>query len=488
MIINRHKKGGVTDALMLTFVRVVTAVLGLVCTRIISDGFSFQDYGTYSQAMLLNSTITAITILGLTDAVNLYYNKYISQQDVQIRIVSNIFSLQIIIGIFAAFALIFFKESIVTYFSNTSLRPLILLIAVMPMMGNLLAMQQTLYVSIGKVDIVAKRNLIISVLRLVIFIVACYVTGEVGTILFFQLICDVAQVLYFGRDLKKKGIEIKIFTLNFSWIKKILKFSIPVSAFVVTSSLLRDSDKYIVSCFTDASTLAIFSNASKILPLDMFVASLTTVLLPIITRSVATNDKLQLQLIYRGYFNVSMAVGVILVGAAVVSAPSLMTLLYGEKYLVGLNVFIIYLFVTLVRFVNLALLFNAAGKSMIILVVSLIALILNIGLSVILMYWLGPMGCAIGTLVVSILINVAMMFMSKSILGKSAFVLIDWKWMARLLLLAIVCSIICYSVNSAIGINVYAFVIISIVYVGLMVILNWKRFNVEFKNLNKYKI
>ena len=64
------------DATILTLVKVVTALLGLVSTRIISDGFSFHIYGTYSQSMLLNTTISAITILGLTDAVNLYFNRF----------------------------------------------------------------------------------------------------------------------------------------------------------------------------------------------------------------------------------------------------------------------------------------------------------------------------------------------------------------------------------------------------------------------------
>lgn len=73
MKLHKRLNGSFVDAAFLTIVKVVTSLLGLVSTRIISDGFSFHLYGTYSQSMLLNTTISAIIILGLTDAVNLYF-------------------------------------------------------------------------------------------------------------------------------------------------------------------------------------------------------------------------------------------------------------------------------------------------------------------------------------------------------------------------------------------------------------------------------
>lgn len=65
-----------------------------------------------------------------------------------------------------------------------------------------------------------------------------------------------------------------------------MHFSIPMAIYVLTNSLTRDIDKYVISAFADTETLAIYTNASKILPFDMLTASLITVLIPIITRLI----------------------------------------------------------------------------------------------------------------------------------------------------------------------------------------------------------
>lgn len=304
MKLHKRLNGSFVDAAFLTIVKVVTSLLGLVSTRIISDGFSFHLYGTYSQSMLLNTTISAIIILGLTDAVNLYFNRFRDNKDFQQKYISNIFSLQIIIGVVASVVVIIGKNIWISYFDNEELAPLIKWVAAMPMLGNILGMQQVLFVSIGEVKIIAIRNLLVSVLRLIIFCIACYLTKNIETILILQLVCDLGQVLYFKHLLGKYGVKVELLIPQVKVIREVLIYSIPISAFVVTSSLLRDIDKYIVGFYTNSETLAIFSNASKILPLDMFVASLTTVLLPILTKSIVDDDKMKLRQIYNLYFSV----------------------------------------------------------------------------------------------------------------------------------------------------------------------------------------
>ena len=480
------------DATILTLVKVVTALLGLVSTRIISDGFSFHIYGTYSQSMLLNTTISAITILGLTDAVNLYFNRFKGNKYLQQKYLSNIFSLQLFIGFIASVVVIAGKQIWVDYFENIEIEPLMRWVAAMPMLSNLLAMQQVLFVSIGEVKIIAIRNLIVSIIRLVIFCIACYLTKNIETILILQLSCDLGQVIYFQYILKKRGIRIEILIPQINVIKKVLIFSIPISAFVMTSMLLRDIDKYIVSYFTNSETLAVFSNASKILPLDMFVASLTTVLLPLLTKSIIDNNKTQLCQIYNLNFSVSILLGLLMVGAAIVSAPSLMAILYGEKYLIGLDIFIVYLLVSFVRFVNLALLFNAAGKSLIILAISLAALLVNVILSICFFYCFGIVGCAIATLLISIVVNALMMYKADEILGTSAYKIIEWRKVvsafAYSLLIGFVCWCLCHFLENNHVSHFITLIISSTIYVVTLSFFVRKKLLSDIRLLNKFKI
>lgn len=119
---------------------------------------------------------------------------------------------------------------------------------------------------------------------------------------------------------------------------------------------------------------------------------------------------------------------------AILCSKDLILLLYGEKYVSGLSIFIIYLFVTLIRFANMSIIFSAAGNTKIIMILSIILLIANIILSIMMIKLMGPIGCAFATLIVSIIGNGYIFIKAKDILGKSLFAVLDWKIYIKLLL------------------------------------------------------
>ena len=75
-MISKIKSGTSVDAFLLAFVKCVTSLLGLLSVRIISDNFSYLEYGTYNQAILIASSISSITIMGFTDATNYFFNRF----------------------------------------------------------------------------------------------------------------------------------------------------------------------------------------------------------------------------------------------------------------------------------------------------------------------------------------------------------------------------------------------------------------------------
>ncbi|MCC8065317.1 MAG: hypothetical protein LIO70_09570, partial [Clostridiales bacterium] len=53
------------DALLLTFIRLVTMTLSFAVTRLLSQQLTVYDYGTYSEILLIVSTVSSLTILGM---------------------------------------------------------------------------------------------------------------------------------------------------------------------------------------------------------------------------------------------------------------------------------------------------------------------------------------------------------------------------------------------------------------------------------------
>ena len=399
--IRRLFRGAAGDSLFLSFVKVVTAVFGLFTAKLLSTCFSLQEYGTYSQAMLVVSVASTVCMLGLSDATNYYYNTAGDELEKQ-QTISTIFGIEWAAGSLTALVICLFSGVIVQYFGNADLRPFLFLAAWMPVLENLGPMLQVLVISIGKAKSVAVRNFVFSLCRLLFVLIASFVSGNIRTVFVLLLIFDVAQLIFFYLLFSRNS-----FPLSFSHFRKdlvlpILRFSVLMALFGLTKSLNRDVDKLVVSYFTDTETLAIYTNAAKLLPFDMVSLAFMTVLVPIITRMIRGDRHEEALQCLRAYIRVGYLFTGILVTGGLVCAREMMLLLYDAKYLPGLSVFIVYLLVDLVQYANLSIVLTAKGRSGTLVIVSGAALAVNFVLDVVSYRFFGLIGPALTTLLVTI--------------------------------------------------------------------------------------
>lgn len=433
--------GTTGDLVMLAFVRMVTTALGLLVTKLMAVHFSLQQYGTYSQAMLLQSTATSITILGLTDAVSYFYNKAATRKEKQ-RYLSTIFALQYVMGSGCAVLLLVFQIPLIRYFDNESLRSVLLYVAWMPLVNNLLPMLQVLYVSIGRTKQIAVRNLLVSLIQLLAVWCACYVTGDIRIIFILLLISGILQIVYFKRTFDRESVAIRLRYGDRKLLPEILKFSVPMAISVMTNALARDIDKYVVSFFTDTETLAVYTNAAKVLPFDIVTSSMLTILVPVITRQIAENNFEKARETFRIYLRMGYVFTWILVAGAVVMAKELMVTLYSEKYLSGLGVFVIYLVVDMVRFSNASLVLTARGKSRRLMVYALVSLASNYLLDIFLFKHTGIFGPALATLLVMLVMNWMLLQEAANVLQISAVRFFDLREVAVFVIELLLCCIL----------------------------------------------
>lgn len=476
--IRQLARGNAGDSLLLTFVKIVSAVLGLLTTKLLSVRFSLEEYGTYSQAMLLVSTVTSITILGLTDATNYFYNTSDSDE-VKQEYISTVFGIQYLIGLVSAALVCACTVPIAAYFGNDGLRRILLFAAWMPVLNNLIPMLQVLYVSIGRAKAIAVRNFLVSAARLGFVAVASYVTKNVLTIFVLILILDVAQVVYFQVSFSRSRFPIRITKFRRGLIRPILTFCIPMAVFVFTNALSRDIDKYVIGYFTDTETLGIYTNAAKVLPFDLLTASFLTVLVPVITRQVRGEEYGEAQRTLRSYLRVGYLFTWVLVAGAIVNAPEMMKFFYDEKYLPGLPVFVVYLVVDMMRFANTSLVLSAKGKTRTLMTCSLVALGANAILNVLTFRLFGIIGPAITTLAVTVALMTTLLILSAKEIGTSFFALFDWREIAVEVAELAVVAALAYGLKLLLYKVISSYVVVLIlaygVFLGVMFLLSKKR-------------
>lgn len=483
-------KGAAIDSTLLTFVRLVTALFGIVVTKLLSTQFSLQEYGTYSQANLIVNTAISITIFGLTDATNYFYNTA-DDKEKKKKYISTVFCMQYIIGIAAGFLIMIAQTSIINYFKNEELKQIIVLAAWMPLFQNLLSMLQVLFVSIGQAKLIAIRNFVFSFSKLIIVAIACFVTKDIQTIFAILLILDIFQVLLFMLQFSCKEFKIdhKFFILKL--VPEILKFCVPMAIYVLVNSLNRDIDKYIITYFTDTQTLAIYSNAAKLLPFDMITASFITVLAPIITRQIRSNNNNKALLTLKMYIRVCYLTTWIFVVGAIVNARELMIFLYDEKYLAGLPVFIVYLLVDLIRLMGTTLVITAKGRTSLLMICSTIILVINFVFNIVTFKIFGIIGPAITTFGVTLLMTVVLLYFSAKELQSSFLTLFEWNELAVFCVEMIILGILAYRLKFFLNQHISSSAIVLMLDYGVFclvaVLLNIKKLFTLLKNVNQLR-
>lgn len=393
------KSGAATNSMLLAFVKVITSLLSMATTRILCSVLSETQYGTYAQTLLIVSTLSSITILGMTDAVNYFYNKHYGTKKAN-EYVATIFCLQLIVSLIGFVFVSIGKDFIIQYFSNSSLENLLVFAAILPFINNLLSMLQVLFISIGKAKLIAFRNLIVSILNLCCFSLGCYITNNVFILFVITLALNTLQTFYLIMVLMKNGLIIKFQDIRISFFCEIFKYCIPMEMFILTNALARDIDKYVISGYESTEVVAMYTNAAKVLPFDLLMTSFLTVLIPIITKLLGEKNNKEASTLYSDFLMFSCITTMIMAVGVIPIAEEVVQFLYSIKYINAAPIFRVYIMVDIIRFMSLSLVLSAAGKTKLLMKISIGSLIANLVLNIMLYKAIGIIGPSIATLII----------------------------------------------------------------------------------------
>ena len=395
-------QGASWDSIFLIVVRLLTTLTTIVQTRVLSAGLTLQEYGSYSQAILVASIATSFIMFGLGDGLNYFYNRESGDNNDRDAYINTIFFIEILVGMMGALAICSSRNLIARQFENPDVSILLCIISIKPMLDNISYLYQLLFISIQKAKVIAIRNLTISIAKVAIIWYCVQFYSDVKLICAAFVILDIANWIIFKWLLSKEGLRININKADLKLVKSIVSYSFPMGVYALTSALLRDVDKLVVGKLASTSQLAVYANCSKILPFDLIATSFATVLIPYIMKYVTSEDKISIEKLLAnyiriGYYSVwTFAVSVLIMSEQVID------FLYSSKYIVGKSIFILYLFDSMIRFACFHLVLTAKGHSKDIMIYSFVSLIANLLLNIVLYPILGLMGPAVATVLVTL--------------------------------------------------------------------------------------
>ena len=435
------------DSIFLSIVRAITICTSLIQTMILSRIMSLTEYGTYSQLLIIISVITTFSNLGLNNAINYFYNRYKKKEEKE-KYINVIFSLTIIAGTVGAILIFALKNLIAKYYRNTIISGLIIYILLRPLLANIISLYQSLYISVGKAKVIAIRNFIISFMQVICIPISFYLLKNITSMLIVQLSLDVIQLAFFGVDFPKKNITINPIKIDKKIIIEILKYSVPMGLALMMGTLFKEADKLVIAKLMNTESLAIYTNMSKQLPFEFIALSFTSVVTPVIVKLYyEKNIKLVIE-IWKNYMEFGYISTWILCGGAIVCSKELLLFMYSDKYISGLNIFIIYLIVEMFRYTYFGIILSTTGHTKYILNSSIISLIANIIFNVIFYKILGITGPAIASLICVIIMGFFQLNQSCKILNVNIVKILEIKNIIKIFAQILMTGVGCYIIKS----------------------------------------
>lgn len=476
-----RKKSLATDSIILTFVQCITLVTSMVQTMLLSRVLTKTEYGTYSQGILVINFVTPFLLLGLSNAINFFYNQGKEKRVIR-KYIDTIFSIVVIIGGIAGGIIIIFRKWICVYFNNPELYPLIVLIAFRPLLKNIVSLYQPLYISNNMAKVIAVRNLVIGLTQVGIIVGALIFSKNLVLIFGLLLVLDFAQVVIFKQIYEKNSFKIEFLKLNKEIVPEIFKYAFPLALSTMVGTLSTNMDKMLIGRMLSTEEFAIYSNMAKELPFSFVVSSLTTVVTPILIQFKNSNRFEDMKRLWSRYIEAGFIITWILVAGALICGKELLIFLYSEKYVEGYWVFIIYLLVISIRFTYFGMVLTIYGKTKEILYFSCTTLVSNLILNYIFINCLGMIGPAIATLLSVMVMNGGQMAYSFRLLNARVDEIFDLKKTGIFIFELFLVGIVVYNAKEKIFITIENNVAILFSTYALFVMIMCI---FQFKNLKK---
>ncbi len=394
----RAKRGSIgANAAVLTVSKFCTYAILLVNSMLLSRFRTLTEYGTLSQMLLVVSLVTSFIMIGLPSSMN-YFMARAETREERNKFISIYYSLNTLLSFVAGLVLLLSIPLMEVYFNNPNIGKYFIFLALYPWTSIITSSVENLLIvhnKAGKLFIYRISHSVCTVMC-VLFVYltklsfTVYVYSYLAVEVFFCLLTYFIAIRLDG---------LPKWSLDGSYIKSILAFSVPLGLSTAAGTIKAEMDKFVIGLFFSTEEYAIYANAAKELPFNMISSSITAVLLPVIARKIKDNLIDESVALWKEATSISYMINAFFAFGLFAFSREAMTFLYSEKYESGYVVFALYSLVILFRSAYFGMILQTTGKTKAILKSSILSMVINLVLNFVLYYALGFIGPAVATII-----------------------------------------------------------------------------------------
>lgn len=442
-----------SETIRVSIAKVLAQALTLVAAMLMSRFLTLEEYGTYSQIVLVITMLTSLLMLGLPNSMNYFMGR--AENDMQRReFLSVYYTMCTILCMGVGVASLAGTPLIVEYFNNPLISTLWYFLLLYPLGRIITYTAENLYVVYHRTEYLLRFRVLYSAGLVASILVSHWLKlpFQAYMLLFLAVSLSFSMAVYVSAYRLSGGIRL---SLSAKLIKQILNFSIPLGLASAVGTINIELDKFMIGRFVDTSTLAIYTNASKEMPVTIIATAFTTVMLPQFAHYMKEKRHRKVAEIWGSSAKLSFMIICYLAIGMYVFAPDCLRVLYSEKYVLGANIFRVYCLVLLMRATYFGIVLNSSGHSKLIFYSALAALGLNCILNYLFYRLFGIIGPAIATLISQVVINAFQLGYSGRILGVRIKDIFPWRDLGIILVVNVILGVGFYFVKLALPIDSY---------------------------------
>lgn len=372
----------------------IKTLIGIALARLLSP----TDLGSYRQLFLIYSTLSGILMLGFPQSMLYFLPKAGSKEEIK-ALVSRTLNVISLLALLCAAIIFFSRNFIARSFNNPELSHLLIIYSIYPIFIFVTQLYNSVILGL-KEPLKSARFIIFSVVcDLVMVLGVAFFTRDIKLIVWAVVVSAFIQWLWATLHLRKfKG------SLNretFRGLKGQLSYTIPLGLSLLIGVLSVQLDKLMISSFFTPEQFAVFSLGAMELPLiGILINSVNAILLP----HMSAENRGNLSALYSASVRKNAILVFPLATVFFLFATEFMVFLYGGIYAEAALYFRIYLLILPLRVATYGIIFQALGKTRLVMIDSIIMLGMNAVLNFFLIRIYGMQGAAIATVIVSWLI------------------------------------------------------------------------------------
>ncbi|MFC1598186.1 flippase [Patescibacteria group bacterium] len=387
----------------------VKAAIGFIITVIITRFVSQEIYGIYTQAFTIVSVLLIIASMGIPQAYTRYIPMYIEQKKEELipQLIRLGFLSTTLSSVFLVLVFYLLAPWIAGLFNEpqivTTLRVLL------PILPVLIWIRNMLYVFVAYKELrysVYIHRFIRPTIRIVVLTAMFLFSYELSALITAEIVAPIIGLVVLISWYRTR-LHIPVFEKHekVNLKKEIFSYSVPLAASQMVLLALAYADIIMLGIYVDSDMVGIYKVMLDAAHMTTFIfMALALIYKPVVSGLFARGDKAEIKKIFQKLNTWGIFLNGFLLLVVVTLGKSAISLAFTDAYLIGYPAMLILTlgYVGLSSFGNVGATLEAVGKTKIILIVSVAASLLNIGLNAALIPRFGLEGGAIATAVASV--------------------------------------------------------------------------------------